>query len=177
MFDELKPTQTVAIPWFILPSQSISDEISQFHDVIEWDLSQILQTTYEINEKWSNQILIRTSDDRLNDLIDSILNQLRIHLGYTSIHTGSVYYDHNRAFVRDNYWIQRALMKAGRLDAAQLNTEFMFQAWQNVGLRNSYNIETKSASPSTTEMRVEIPAIMSLNVEHFMALDWRYPES
>ena len=95
-----------------VPSKNIEDEKKQYQQIIEWDLNLILQNTYENSQKWTNQASIQTSDDKLNDLIDSILNLLKLHIGYDAIHTGSVYYEHNTAFVRDNYWIQRSLAES-----------------------------------------------------------------
>lgn len=92
---------------------------------------------------------------------------MRIHEGYNAIHTGSTIYDHGYAFFRDNYWIQRAYFKAGRLNAPKKDFEFMINCVKENGLANSYKISTGEPQFSSMEVRVETPAFLPLMTQNY----------
>jgi hypothetical protein len=162
--NNLNPGESLFIPYYFVLGTD-SKEIENWKIQIEqWDPYEILIETYNHSIEWTNIVPIHTSSTHLNDAIDSILNLLKLQIGNDAIHTGSVYYEHDSAFVRDNYWIQRAFSKAGRISASKLNLDFFFRCWQTDGFRNSYNTYHKKGGVSAKEMRVEIPAYLPLMV-------------
>jgi len=114
-------------------------------------------------QKWCAETPLETGDERTDDLLDSLLCLVRAHLGPEAIHTGSVRYPHDRAWVRDDYWVQRALLELGRAPEARLNLDFFHRAWQKSGIASSYQIpDGKPMSWGYT--RVELPHYLVLMV-------------
>jgi hypothetical protein len=161
---ELDPGESVILPYFFIPAMSKSEENQSAAFVAQANWKVLLESTYFNARKWSNAVYIKTSDNKVNDLLDSILNLLKLHVSDNALHTGSVYYEHHSAFVRDNYWFAWAMLKAGRFDAAVINADFFFKSWQKCGIRNSYTTESYGGGVSAKEMRVEIPAYFPLMV-------------
>jgi hypothetical protein len=125
--------------------------------------SQMLENTYNEWYKWSETVPIHIDNPRLYSLIDAIQTMLRCIVSDRSLHIGTLYYGHDSAFVRDNFWCQDAFLKAGRFDYAARDVDFFYKAWQNDGFRNSYSISSQQGSISNSkEMRVEIPVYTSL---------------
>ena len=137
--EALKPGESITLPYIFLLSQNDNDaetilkQIKAFSQQ-EPDISlfqRFLNQTLKYGSIEHDFAYITTSNPRLNDLVDSILSMMKIHIGSLGLHTGSVYYPHSSAFVRDNFMFQRALAKAGNLQAARLNVEFFYQSWRN----------------------------------------------
>ncbi|MHA1698953.1 MAG: hypothetical protein ACTSWN_08960, partial [Promethearchaeota archaeon] len=57
-----------------------------------------------------------------------------------AIYLGSMYYDHRHAYVRDNYWIARAFLSAGRFEECLNNALFFLESFRIDGVRNAYLI-------------------------------------
>ncbi len=167
---QLKPTESVVLPFILIPSESRNQEWEILNEAFKWDFISLLENTFEVSVKWSNKIEIKTTSENINDLIDSLLNHLKLHSSPYGLHTGSVYYSHNSAFIRDNYQLQRGLMKAGRLSAGVRNLDFFSKAIEKSGLRNSYNLQNYSGPVSSKELRVELPAYLCLAAQNL--LEW-----
>gem|GEM_PF-3027277 len=116
----------------------------------------VLEATRKEWRDWRNQIKTSDNNPRREDLVDSLLCLIRTHIGFQAIHTGSLRYAHNRAWVRDNYWVQRALLEAGLKKEARLNLEFFFAAWKDSGLASYYEIAGKRGH-GYGNMQVELP--------------------
>jgi hypothetical protein len=105
---------------------------------------------------WRRRIKTPGGDSRREELIDSLLCLVRSHIGFTAIHTGSLHYAHTRAWVRDNYWVARALLEVGLKKEAKLNLDFFFSAWQKSGLASYYDIAGRRGF-AYGDMQVELP--------------------
>ncbi len=103
-------------------------------------LLPLLEETRSDWEAWCAKTPLNTGDERTDDLLDSLLCLVRSHVGPEAIHTGSLRYPHNRAWVRDSYWVQRALWELGRNDEARLSLDFFHRAWRTSGLASYYEI-------------------------------------
>ncbi|MHA1872353.1 MAG: hypothetical protein ACTSXF_15555 [Promethearchaeota archaeon] len=127
------------------------------------DTDQLLKDTLKEWMAWFNEVPIEISDPKYFGLIDANLSLLRVLEGKTAINMGTLYYAHNSAFWRDNYWIERALMKAGRYDIVKKDINFFYNAFKKSGFQNSYNINTLAGHiENSREMRMEIPLYPSL---------------
>lgn len=137
------------------------------------DLAALLEATRTDWEEWCGQTPLRTGDARMDDLLDSLLCLVRAHIGPQAIHIGSLRYPHNRTWIRDSYWVQRALLELGRTAEARLGLEFMHRAWRTSGLASSYEIPTARAT-AWGYSRVELPhylVLMVRDAEQFGAAD------
>ena len=126
-------------------------------------LPQLLEQTQTNWEDWCGRTPLRTGDERTDDLLDSLLCLVRSHIGEKAIHTGSVYYSHSRAWVRDSYWVQRALLELGLLEEAKVNLDFFHDAWKKSGVCSYYEIADLSGQ-AYGYMRVELPHYLVLMV-------------
>ncbi len=135
--------------------------------VSHFDYYQLFLSTYKNEKEWSDLVHISTNDSKINEFIDSMVTLMRIHEGYNAIHLGSTVYDHDSAFFRDNYWVQRAYFKAGRYEAAIKNFRFFCKAVEKNGLSNSYGISSLQGHSSSMEMRVETPAFFPLMTQNY----------
>ena len=126
-------------------------------------LPELLEETKLEWEEWRGRVPLETGDPRMDDLLDSLLCLLRSHVGAEAIHTGSLRYPHNRAWVRDSYWVQRALLELGLVDEARLNLDFFLRAWRAAGLASHYEIPAGEAA-GWGYHRVEVPHYLVLMV-------------
>ena len=126
-------------------------------------LSQLLEHTRAEWEAWCAHIPLRTGDKPTDDLLDSLLCLVRSHIGPEAIHTGSLRYPHNRAWIRDSYWVQRALLELGRADEALLNLDFFHRAWRTAGIASFYEVPSRRATAYGYH-RVELPHYLVLMV-------------
>jgi hypothetical protein len=134
-----------------------------------------LEATRQEWETWRKQIKTPAGDPRREDLVDSLLCLIRSHIGFSAIHTGSLRYAHTRAWVRDNYWVQRALLEAGLKKEARLNLNFFFAAWQKSGLASYYDIAGKRGY-GYGNLQVELPhyyVLMVKDAETWAGVDGR----
>ncbi len=126
-------------------------------------LLDVLDETKADWQAWCARSALRTGDARTDDLLDSMLCLLRSHVGTEAIHTGSLRYPHNRAWVRDSYWVQRALLELGYNDEAKLNLDFFHRAWRASGIASSYDIATLAGTALGFD-EVELPHYLVLMV-------------
>jgi len=127
------------------------------------DLARLLETTKSDWTKWCERASLKSDDQRTDDLMDSLLCLLRSHIGADAIHTGSLRYPHNRAWVRDSYWVQRTLLDLGYDDEAKLSLDFFHRAWKTSGIASWYEIPSgKSQAYGYTA--VELPHYLTLMV-------------
>jgi hypothetical protein len=126
-------------------------------------LMPLLEDTKSDWTKWCEKTPLKTGDERTDDLLDSLLCLLRSHIGAEAIHTGSLRYPHNRAWVRDSYWAQRALLDLGRSEEAKLNLDFFHRAWKTSGLASWYEIPS-AKSQAYGYGAVELPHYLVLMV-------------
>jgi len=126
-------------------------------------LPELLEETRLEWEEWRARVPLETGDPRTDDLLDSLLCLLRSHVGAEAIHTGSLRYPHDRAWVRDSYWVQRALLELGLVDEARLNVDFFLRAWRAAGLASHYQIPAGKATGWGYD-RVEVPHYLVLMV-------------
>jgi len=127
------------------------------------DLAKLLEETRTEWETWCSRTPLVTGDRRFDDLLDSLLCLVRAHVGPRAIHTGSLRYPHNRAWVRDSYWVQRALLTVGRPEEARLNLDFFHRAWRASGIASYYEIPSYS-STAYGYRGVEVPHYFVLMV-------------
>ncbi len=127
-------------------------------------LPALLDDTKAHWEKWVQKTPLVTGDERTDDLLDSLLCLVRSHIGTEAVHTGSLRYPHNRAWVRDSYWVQRALLDLGRDDEAKLNLDFFHRAWKTSGLASWYEIPS-GKSQAYGYGAVELPHYLVLMVK------------
>jgi hypothetical protein len=127
------------------------------------DLPGLLEETKRQWESWSAKPPIETGDERTDDLLDSLLCLVLSHVGPEAIHTGSVRYRHDRAWTRDSYWVQRALLELGRVEEAKRNLEFFHRAWQTAGIASYYGIPDAGGAGYGYH-RVELPHYLVLMV-------------
>ncbi len=127
------------------------------------DLFDLLEQTKSDWESWCLAVPLRTGEERMDDLLDSLLCLVRAHIGPEAIHTGSLRYPHNRAWVRDSYWVQRALLELGRTQEARLNLDFFHRAWRDSGIASYYEIPDRT-STAYGYHGVELPHYLVLMV-------------
>jgi len=126
-------------------------------------LLELLDETKLDWEAWCARSSLKTGDERTDDLLDSLLCLVRSHIGSAAIHTGSLRYPHDRAWVRDSYWVQRALLELGYKDEAKLNLDFFHAAWKASGIASYYDIATRG-STAYGYHGVELPHYLVLMV-------------
>jgi hypothetical protein len=126
-------------------------------------LPEVLNETKSNWEQWCARVSLETGDERTDDLLDSLLCLVRSHIGKEAIHTGSLKYPHNRAWIRDNYWVQRTLLELGYSDEAQLNLDFFHRAWQKSKIASYYEIP-EGLGVEYGYDRVELPHYLVLMV-------------
>ncbi len=127
------------------------------------DPERLLEATKSDWTKWCERASLDSEDQRTDDLMDSLLCLVRSHIGADAIHTGSLRYPHNRAWVRDSYWVQRTLLDLGYTDEAKLNLDFLHRAWKTSGIASWYEIPSgKSQAYGYTA--VELPHYLTLMV-------------
>lgn len=127
------------------------------------NLLGLLEETKGNWEEWCARTPLTTGDERTDDLLDSLLCLVRSHIGPEAIHTGSLRYAHDRAYVRDSYWVQRALLELGRTDEARLNLDFFHRAWAASGIASYYEIPS-GAGAGYGYHGVELPHYLALMV-------------
>jgi hypothetical protein len=127
------------------------------------NLLELLNDTKLDWEAWCGQTAPETGDEQVDDLLDSLLCLVRAQIGSEAIHTGSLRYPHDRAWVRDSYWVQRALLELGYREEAKLNLGFFHSAWRTSGIGSSYDILTRE-SKSYGYQAVELPHYLVLMV-------------
>jgi len=111
------------------------------------DLLALLEDTRADWERWCATPALHTGDERMDDLLDSLLCLVRSHVGPEALHTGSLRYPHNRAWIRDSYWVQRALLELGRPEEARRGLDFFHRAWRAGGVASSYEIPSGKPVP------------------------------
>jgi hypothetical protein len=126
-------------------------------------LPALLEETKKNWEEWCGRTPLSTGDERTDDLLDSLLCLVRSHIGAEAIHTGSLRYPHNRAWVRDGYWVQRALLELGRREEARLGLDFFHRAWRTAGVASYYEMPSER-STAYGYGRVELPHYLVLMV-------------
>lgn len=145
----------------------LSLDASEFYSE-EFDHYLLLKNAIEEAEHWYDKVPVSVSEQKIEDLIDSLLTLLRCIGGKKAIHVGTLYYPHDSAFWRDNFWLQNAFLKSGRYEYVQRDLNFFKSAWKQDGFKNSYRISSKRGhSGGSRELRSEIafyPALMSKNL-------------
>ena len=143
-------------------SAQLPEDLRQAEAALE-NLPQLLEDTKSEWTAWCAQTPLTTGHERTDDLLDSLLCLVRSHIGPQAIHTGSLRYPHNRAWVRDSYWVQRALLELGRPEGARLSLDFFHRAWRAAGLASAYQIPDGDPT-SWGYSRVELPHYLVLMV-------------
>lgn len=126
-------------------SKEVETEVQQARAALPHML-ELLEETKLDWEAWCARSSLKTGDERTDDLLDSLLCLVRSHIGSAAIHTGSLRYPHDRAWVRDSYWVQRALLELGYRDEAKLNLDFFHAAWKASGIASYYGIATRGST-------------------------------
>jgi len=132
-----------------------------------------LRLTGEAWQTWYGSVVLHCSDQRLSELLDGLLELMRSHVGTEAIHTGSLRYPHNRIYLRDSYWVQRAFLEAGRPREAQRNLNFLWRMWQKNGLASYYSLPERTGAGYGYQ-RVELPhylVLMVRDAERWAGLD------
>jgi len=127
------------------------------------NLLELLNDTKLDWEAWCGQTALKTGDAEVDDLLDSLLCLVRAHVGPEAIHTGSLHYSHSLAWLRDSYWVERALLELGYKEEAKLNLGFFHRAWRTSGIGSSYEILT-GKSKSYGYQALELPHYLVLMV-------------
>jgi len=136
-------------------------------------LSEMLEETKGEWEAWWARAPLVTGDEATDDLLDSLLCLVRSHVGAEAIHTGSLRYRHDRAYVRDSYWVQWALLGLGRKEEARLGLDFFHRAWKASGLASYYDIPS-GRSTAYGYAGVELPhylVLMARDAEQLGGVD------
>lgn len=144
--------------------QQVTEDVAAIRKALAQDPTAPLRATLAAWHSWRDKVKVDSGSARLDDLIDSLLCLVKSHIGFDAIHTGSLRYPHTRAWVRDNYWVQRALLEAGLVEEAKLNLEFFFAAWQESGICSYYDIATRKGEPYGN-IHVELPQYLVLMVK------------
>jgi hypothetical protein len=126
-------------------------------------LPEVLEETRKNWEQWCARSSLGTGDQRTDDLLDSLLCLVRSHVGREAIHTGSLKYAHNRAWIRDNYWVQRTLLELGYNQEAQASLDFFYRAWRKSKTASYYGIPDGLGGEYGYD-RVELPHYLVLMV-------------
>jgi hypothetical protein len=144
--------------------RALKEEAEQARGALP-DLLALLNETKLDWERWCASAPggLHTGDERTDDLLDSLLCLIRAHVGPEAVHTGSLQYSHGRAWVRDGYWVERALLELGYRREATLNLDFFHRAWRTSGIGSSYEILT-GKSNSYGYQAVELPHYLVLMV-------------
>ncbi len=163
-FGTLRPGRRAAAALLLVAAdaKNIQSHIEQAQVALP-QLPTLLENTKKEWEAWCAKTPLQTGEARIDDLLDSLLCLIRSHIGPNAIHTGSLRYPHNRAWIRDNYWVQLALLKLGRKEEAQRNLDFFHRAWQTSGLASYYEIPSY-ASTAYGYHGVELPHYLVLMV-------------
>jgi hypothetical protein len=170
--------EKVSLALFFVPMQSESAGEKYLAEVrkVAGNPVGLLQATLGEWQNWRAKAKVPQAPAGANnetrhmyDLMDGILCMIKSHIGFEAIHTGALRYPHTRAWVRDNYWVQRALLEAGLRDEAKLNLDFFFSAWQKSGLSSFYEIADKRGQ-EYGNVRVELPHYLVLMVKDAEAL-------
>jgi len=136
-------------------------------------LRELLEETRSDWEAWCARTPLITGDERTDDLLDSLLCLVRSHVGTEAVHTGSLRYPHNRAWIRDSYWVQRALWELGRREEARVSLDFFHRAWRKSGIASYYEIPS-GKSTAYGYSGVELPhylVLMVKDAERFGGVD------
>jgi hypothetical protein len=144
----LRPGERASAALLIVGA-SDANQLSQDIERAQKSLPTLLDALDETRaewEAWCNIVPLKTGGRRLDDLLASLLCLVRSHVGPEAIHTGSLRYPHDRAWVRDSYWVQRALLELGRAEEARLNLDFFHRAWRESGIASYYEIASRSSS-------------------------------
>ena len=91
---------------------------------------------------WRERAKAPPADGQVGDLIDGILCLMKSHVGFDGLHTGSLRYPHDRAWIRDNYWVARAFLEAGYVEEAKVNLDAFLRFWQKSGVCSYYDYRT-----------------------------------
>jgi hypothetical protein len=165
-FGKLERNESRSAAIFFIPSknaQTLQAELDKAKEAMK-DPVGLLNATNDEWRAWRKQVKVDADSQRLNDLIDGLLCMIKSHVGFDAIHTGSLRYPHTRAWTRDNYWVQRALLEAGLKDEAKLNLDFFFAAWEKSGLCSYYEIANKQGQ-AYGDIHVELPHYFVLMVK------------
>jgi hypothetical protein len=160
----LKPGERAAAAVLLVAADEarLTEHIAQAQAALP-NLLDLLDQTKADWEAWCAAVPLKTGDSRMDDLLDSLLCLVRAHIGTQAIHTGSLRYSHNRAWIRDSYWVQRALFELGRAEEGKLNLDFFHRAWQASGIASYYEIPTYG-STAYGYHGVELPHYLVLMV-------------
>ncbi len=170
----LKPGQRASAALLFVTAEKarLKEHVAQARAALP-ELLTLLDQTKANWEVWWAALPLETGDRRMDDLLDSLLCLLRAHVGPEAVHTGSLRYPHNRAWVRDSYWVQRALLELGRKEEARLNLDFFHRAWRESGIASYYEIAPRS-STAYGYHGVELPhyfVLMVREAEQMAGLD------
>jgi len=160
----LKPGQRASAAVLLVAADTarLKEHVAQARAALP-NLLDLLDQTKADWEAWCAALPLKTGDRRLDDLLDSLLCLVRSHIGPQAIHTGSLRYPHNRAWIRDSYWVQRALLELGRTAEGTLNLDFFHRAWRQSGIASYYEIPDRS-STAYGYHGVELPHYLVLMV-------------
>ncbi len=135
----------------------------------------LLEATLTEQKAWTAQIKLTCQQQQTQDWLDGLLQLVRGHIGEDIIHTGSTKYAHNRAWVRDNYWVQRALLEVGRQKEALIGlTGFVNQVAQH-GPASSWNLSREMVQ-MLGYPRSEWPAYLVLAAGDFKRRGLQLPD-
>jgi hypothetical protein len=163
-FGHLEPGERASAAVLLVAADAarLAEHIAQAQAALP-NLLDLLDQTKADWEAWCAAVPLETGDSRMDDLLDSLLCLVRTHIGTQAIHTGSLRYPHNRAWIRDSYWVQRALLELGRSEEGRLNLDFFHRAWQASGIASYYEIPTYG-STAYGYHGVELPHYLVLMV-------------
>jgi len=171
----LRPGQQAAAALLFIAvegKEALADDIARAQAAIP-NLLEVLDSTRSEWTEWCAQTPLATGNTRTDDLLDSLLCLTRAHVGPKAIHTGSLRYSHDRAYVRDSYWVQRALLELGRVHEARVNLDFFHRAWRASGIASYYEIPVSRAAGYGYQ-GVELPhylVLMARDAERLAGID------
>ncbi|MBD3188046.1 hypothetical protein GF325_14510 [Candidatus Bathyarchaeota archaeon] len=130
------------------------------------DIIAMLDATYDAWQEISKKSACQSSNQRLEDALDAMKTMGLNHVSSKGIHSGSVYYSHDRAWTRDNYWNQKALHEVGFHGFCFNNVKFFLDAFHKNANKfsNSYGITNYGRSNPQCEVLVELPAYLLLMI-------------
>jgi hypothetical protein len=127
------------------------------------DVAGAAGRTMQAWQDWHRLVPIRVEGQRAQDFIDGALTLLKCLEGPESIRLGTMIYEATSAYVRDNWWIARALLAGGRIEEAKKSQEFFYRATERFGIQCAYKTNDPAPPPCGGEERgVELPSSLTL---------------
>jgi hypothetical protein len=127
------------------------------------DVPGAINRTLDAWQKWHALVPIRVDNQRAGDFIDGTLTLLKCMEAEDAMRLGTMIYPATSVYIRDNWWMARALLAAGRLEEAHKSQRFFYDSVHQVGVTCDYRADKpRPAVPAAEERGVELPASLAL---------------